>query len=123
MYNYNKAKLRLDHLHKLKVKNTSINLLVSSETLFEKFTLEGYDTNRGVDIINYLSGVFKLSAVELRKLLSLNRHWCQVPLVRIQDSLSYLKQKNFPLDEIQILPVLLLYSRYFYFKNYFFKYL
>lgn len=107
----NKAKLRLEHLQKLKVKCASINVLCASDAVFEKYAQEGNDKTKGFDLVNFLAQELNESFKVIRHKLSVNPHWCHVPLTTVQNTLKFLVQYQFPREEISRMPILLLYPR------------
>ncbi|XP_065093439.1 transcription termination factor 5, mitochondrial [Ochlerotatus camptorhynchus] len=95
-----KAAIRLDFLQQLKVRCASLNVLSSHSQSFEKYVREGYDRTNGKDIAHYLNMVFQQQGTDAVEQLKRHPNWFHVPAVQMQETLDYLRSKEFSLDEI-----------------------
>lgn len=105
----NKAKSRLEQLHKLKLKCVSINMLCGTEKFFEKHTVEGNDKTKGTDLVNFLNSELKAPVSYFRNKMSENPYWCQISLVTAQESFNFLLKLKFDKKDILEVPIIVLY--------------
>lgn len=106
-----KVKSRLEYLKSLKIRCYSIHLLSASSEQFEKFTYDGMDRTKGMDILEFLIHNFKADPTIVRSVLKLHPNWLQAPLVEIKQTYDFLRHKNFTDKEIYDNLIILLYPK------------
>lgn len=111
VYYQNKAKLRLEILRNLNVKNASLHVLCAADNVFEKYTQEGHDRTKGIDLLNFLTAEFDGNFKDIRDALSCNPHWYHIPPTVAKENLEFLINWGIPKTDIAGMPSILLYSK------------
>lgn len=74
-----------------------------------RYVREGYDRTKGKDITHYLNMVFQQQGTDAIEQLKRHPNWFHVPAVQMQETLDFLRSKEFSLDEIYANVQILLY--------------
>ncbi|CRK91162.1 CLUMA_CG004847, isoform A, partial [Clunio marinus] len=109
IYFHKKVQSRLDFLKDIKMKCSSIHLLISDTLLFEKHTRNGNDKTNGNEIVNFVSKALKQDKENVRKCLSRHPFWLYIPVSNVKKSLDYLFKKQFTKEDIAESMTILIY--------------
>lgn len=93
------AMSRLEYIDKLKLK-PSIQVLSGNLRGFRQYAREGTDTSKGVDVVFFLSNVFKKRCEDIKNSLRRHPQWCHVTVHSVKAVLVYLRYKKFTDEEI-----------------------
>ncbi|XP_063696633.1 transcription termination factor 5, mitochondrial [Culicoides brevitarsis] len=95
-----KAKARMEYLKQLKFKCISLNVLSTSNSIFERHTREGADKTSGLDIVLFIVRHFQKPEKEIRDKFVRHPRWNCVPLSVMKHNLEFLLKLNFTKDDI-----------------------
>ncbi|CAL8094863.1 unnamed protein product [Orchesella dallaii] len=91
LYYQNKAKSRLEEFRTMQVRVPSLHLLSADTKSYNRSVSSGDLRVRGVDVLTFLTDIFKVDRKLIRKSLIRHPHWLHIPLTNVCSVLTYIQ--------------------------------